>query len=219
MKKVEVAPSILNANFANLENEIKKVADLGVKYLHYDVMDGHFVPNISFGAPIVASVSKLNNLINDVHLMIENPVKYIFDFKNAGADIITFHIEACHGTADTLEIIKLIKSLNIKCGISIKPFTPLGEIEAYLPLVDLVLVMSVEPGFGGQKFNETALTRIKMLDEIRKKDHLDYLIEVDGGINDVTAKKCAEAGVDILVCGTYLYRSKNIKEDYKKLLS
>ncbi|MBP5694308.1 MAG: ribulose-phosphate 3-epimerase [Bacilli bacterium] len=219
MKKVEVAPSILNANFANLENEIKKVADLGVKYLHYDVMDGHFVPNISFGAPIVASVSKLNNLINDVHLMIENPVKYIFDFKNAGADIITFHIEACHGTADTLEIIKLIKSLNIKCGISIKPFTPLGEIEAYLPLVDLVLVMSVEPGFGGQKFNETALTRIKMLDEIRKKDHLDYLIEVDGGINDVTAKKCAEAGVDILVCGTYLYRSKNIKEDYEKLLS
>ena len=204
---------------ANLENEIKKVADLGVKYLHYDVMDGHFVPNISFGAPIVASVSKLNNLINYVHLMIENPVKYIFDFKNAGADIITFHIEACHGTADTLEIIKLIKSLNIKCGISIKPFTPLGEIEAYLPLVDLVLVMSVEPGFGGQKFNETALTRIKMLDEIRKKDHLDYLIEVDGGINDVTAKKCTEAGVDILVCGTYLYRSKNIKEDYEKLLS
>jgi len=217
MKRIEIAPSILNADFANLENEIKKVENLGVKFLHFDVMDGHFVPNISFGAPLLASVSKITNLINDVHLMISDPKKYAPDFIKAGADIVTFHYESYESKDEILDTIELIKSQDIKVGISIKPATTVEEIMPYLFLVDVVLVMSVEPGFGGQKFNPNAIDKIKKLDEIRNELDLGYIIEVDGGINDKTAHECNEAGADLLVCGTFLYKSKNIEEDYKKL--
>ena len=218
MKKVEIAPSILNADFKNLESEIKKVENLGVRFLHFDVMDGHFVPNISFGAPILASISKIHNMINDVHLMISDPLKYVPDFVKAGADLITFHYESYEEKEKILETIKLIKSSNIKCGISIKPATTVEEILPYLDKVDLVLVMSVEPGFGGQKFNPVALEKIKELNRLKDKNNYHYLIEVDGGINAETAISCRSAGVDVLVCGTYLYRSKSLKEDYEKLI-
>ena len=217
MKRIEIAPSILNANLANLEKEIKKVESLGIKFLHFDVMDGHFVPNISFGTPVLSCVSSVSNLINDVHLMISDPKKYSPDFKKAGADIITFHYEACSSNDEVLETIEFLKSLDVKVGLSIKPATTVEEIMPFLFLVDVVLVMSVEPGFGGQKFNPNAIEKIKKLDEIRCELDLNYIIEVDGGINDKTAHDCNLAGADLLVCGTYLYKSKNIEEDYKKL--
>lgn len=199
-----VAPSILSADFNHLLEDVKKVecAD----YLHIDVMDGHFVPNISFGTTVYKNLRGLVNIPFDVHLMIEDPLYYAESFVKAGADYLTFHYES---SSDPLKVIEKIKSLGVKVGISIKPKTNPNEIEKLLKLVDLVLVMSVEPGFGGQSFMPSALNKIKYLYDYRKQNNLNYIIEVDGGINFENAKLCHDAGCDMVVAGTYIFKSNN----------
>lgn len=212
MKKTIVSPSILSADFANLGNDIKRVEPY-VDWLHLDVMDGYFVPNISIGVPVVKSVRKATKLFLDTHLMIENPTDYVDAFSDAGADLITFHYEA---TLDkTLETINKIKSANKKVGISIKPKTSVDEIKDYINLVDLVLVMTVEPGFGGQKFMEDCALKIPQIREISKNENL--IIQVDGGINDVTGKTCKDLGASSLVAGNYIYKAIDIKQAIESL--
>ena len=211
-KEVMIAPSILSADFSKLGEEIKLVEDLGAEYLHFDVMDGHFVPNISFGIPVLKSISKIHNMVNDVHIMISEPLKYIEAFAKAGADIITFHYEACNTIEEVAEVIDLIHDYGKKAGLSIKPNTPVEVVKPFLEDLDLVLVMSVEPGFGGQSFIMEALDKIQYLRYVIDENDLDCLIEVDGGINDQTGRMCADAGVDILVAGSYLFGQKDIAE-------
>ena len=200
-----ISPSILSADFANLEADIKKVEPY-VPWLHIDVMDGHFVPNISIGVPVVKSIRKITNLFLDTHLMIENPIKYVDAFVDAGSDLITFHFEA---TKDkTIETIEKIKSRNVKVGLSIKPKTSVDEIKEYINLVDMILVMTVEPGFGGQKFMEDCAIKIAEIKKINSK----VLVQVDGGINDKTATICKNYGVDSLVAGNYIYSASDIKK-------
>lgn len=212
MSEIIVSPSILSADFANLERDIKRVEEAGAKWLHIDVMDGHFVPNITIGVPVVASIKKVTNLTLDVHLMIENPEKYIEPFAKAGADILTFHYEATNN-ADIL--IKKIKSLGVKAGMSIKPKTPADVAFPYLNDLDLLLVMTVEPGFGGQKFMRDCAEKIA---EIKPKAPKDLIIQVDGGINAETARICTEYGANSLVAGNYIYKSDNIQDAIKSLL-
>lgn len=205
-----ISPSILSADFANLERDIKKVEPF-VPWLHIDVMDGHFVPNISIGVPVVKSIRKITNLFLDTHLMIENPIKYIDAFADAGSDLITFHYEA---TLDkTIETIEKIKSRNLKVGLSIKPKTTVDEIKNYINLVDMVLVMTVEPGFGGQKFMEESAKKIAEI----KKINPDVLVQVDGGINDETAIICKDYGANSLVAGNYIYSAQNIEKAIEKI--
>lgn len=205
-----ISPSILSADFANLQRDIKKVESY-VPWLHIDVMDGHFVPNISIGVPVVKSIRKITNLFLDTHLMIENPIKYIDAFADAGSDLITFHYEA---TLDkTIETIEKIKSRGVKVGLSIKPKTTVDEIKDYINLVDMILVMTVEPGFGGQKFITDCAIKIAEI----KKINPNVLVQVDGGINDKTAIVCKEYGVDSLVAGNYIYSAENIKEAIKNI--
>ena len=208
-----VSPSILSADFANLEDEIKSVTLSGAKWVHIDVMDGHFVPNITIGAPVVKSLKKAVNAILDVHLMIENPDKYIPDFIQAGSDVITFHIEASR--AKTNACIDMIKEAGLLAGISIKPKTKVNEIIPYLDKIDMVLVMTVEPGFSGQIFMPKAASKIA---EIKKlAPNLKY-IQVDGGINDKTAKTCKNLGANCFVCGNYIFKSDNRKRAVKSIL-
>lgn len=209
-----VAPSILAADFTNLKEEIKKASNAKIKYLHIDIMDGHFVPNISFGPGIVKQIRPLSDTVFDVHLMISEPEKYIDTFIASGADSITYHYEV---NTNHQKMINLIHQKNIKCGISIKPNTNVLELVPYLDKIDLVLVMSVEPGFGGQKFMENALQKIKFLDDYRKKNNLNYLIEVDGGINLETAKLVKNVGADIIVAGTYLFKAEDFSNKVKEL--
>lgn len=204
---VKVAPSLLSANFACLKEDIKKIENGKADWLHYDVMDGHFVPNISFGYSILKDVSKVTNLFLDVHLMISEPQKYVDEFIKSGANLIVFHIEAMNSKNETLSLIHHIKEQNVQVGISIKPNTSVDEIQDYLDLLDVVLVMSVEPGFGGQSFKELAIDKIKDLALRRQEKQYHYLIEVDGGINETTGKQCKDAGVDVLVAGSYVFNS------------
>lgn len=206
-KKTIVAPSILSADFSNLQKEIEKVEKAGADWIHIDVMDGHFVPNITLGPQVVKSLRKTTNLIFDVHLMIEEPQKYIDQFAKAGSDYITVHYEACQNNLD--EVLNQIKSNNTKSGISIKPKTPTEVLTPYLEKVDLILVMSVEPGFGGQKYIKESTQKIK---ELRQISPENLIIEVDGGINDITSKEAILAGADALVAGAYVYGAKNTKQ-------
>jgi len=210
-----VAPSILSADFSNLLKEVKEVQKNGAQFLHIDVMDGHFVPNISLGAVVFKDLKGKVDIIFDVHLMISDPAKYATDFVKAGADYITFHVEAVDNPK---EIVKYIKSLGVKVGISIKPNTNVQSIYSVLSEADLVLVMSVEPGFGGQKFMDSALEKISKLKELKEKNNYHYLIQVDGGINEETAKKVADAGVEVIVAGTYIFKSTDRKKVIKDLL-
>ena len=213
MSSIIVSPSILSADFANLEKDIKRVEDAGADWLHVDVMDGHFVPNITIGVPVVKSVRKITKLPLDVHLMIENPDKYIEPFATAGADLITFHYEA-KSEISCEEIIKKIHSYGKKAGMSIKPKTGAEVVLPYLKNLDLVLVMTVEPGFGGQKFMEDCSDKLIFIKEHANKD---LFLQVDGGINDVTAKICTQKGANSLVAGNYIYNSGDIKNALKSL--
>lgn len=202
-----IAPSILSSDFANLETEIKRLEENGADWVHVDVMDGHFVPNLTIGAPVVKAIKPVTKLPMDVHLMIENPAKYVKDFALAGADIITFHYEATKET--TFDVINIIKSYGAKVGISIKPKTPVSAIRPYLDMVDLVLIMTVEPGFGGQKFMEDCADKII---EVKAYANKDIIVEVDGGVNAQTAEHCRKCGADALVAGNYVFSSGDMKE-------
>lgn len=213
MAKIIVSPSILSADFANLERDIKLVERNGADWIHVDVMDGHFVPNITIGIPVVKSIKKVTTLPLDVHLMIENPEKYIEGFANAGADILTFHYEAVK-KENIKPLITNIKNLGVKAGLSIKPKTQPEEILEFLPDLDLVLVMTVEPGFGGQKFMADCAEKIKI---IKQHATQNLFIQVDGGINAETGEICTKYGANALVAGSYIYKAENIKEAISSL--
>lgn len=209
-----LAPSLLSANFYNLKDDLKILSDENIKYLHLDVMDGMFVPNISFGIPVIKSIKKHTNesFILDTHLMVERPERYIMDFKNAGADILTIHKEA---TIDFCEVLSIINEQGMKAGISVNPETDIKTIDECLGIADLVLVMSVHPGFGGQKFIEETLEKVLYLNEMREKNNHKYLIEIDGGINIENVEKVCKAGVDIVVAGSAVFKNdirKNIMQ-------
>ncbi len=204
-----LAPSILAADMLNLGNEIKKIESSGSKYVHIDVMDGVFVPNISFGMPIISAVRKMTNLVLDVHAMIVSPDKYIDDFIKCGADIITFHYEALDNES-ILNAIDKIHNLGKKVGISIKPNTKANEIFKYINLVDMVLVMTVEPGFGGQSFMHDTMPKVSAIRDCANKLGKDLDIQVDGGINDETIKIAHNAGANIFVLGTAFFKSKEL---------
>ena len=206
-----ISPSILSADFVNLERDIKRVEEAGADWLHIDVMDGHFVPNITIGVPVVKSIKKVASIPLDVHLMIENPQKYVEVFKAAGADIITFHYEAVE---NVLAVINLIKSYGIKAGLSIKPKTRAQDIFEFLPKLDLVLIMTVEPGFGGQEFMHDCAEKIA---EIKQNAPEDLIIQVDGGINNVTGHICTSLGANSLVAGNYIYNHKDMNQAIKSL--
>lgn len=207
---VKVAPSVLSANFAELKKDLDLMKTCGADWIHYDVMDGHFVPNISFGYSILKDVSKVTDMYLDVHLMISDPQKYVDEFIKAGASLITFHIEAMSDEISTRALIQHIKNQGADVGLSIKPATSVNEIEKYLDDLDLVLVMSVEPGFGGQSFQYQAIDKIKELNVLKSKHH--FVIEVDGGINAETGTLCKEAGVDVLVAGSYLFHAQDCQK-------
>ena len=211
-----IAPSILSADFSKLAEEIKEVEQYGAALVHIDVMDGHFVPNISFGAVVYQWLKDKTKLPFDVHIMIEHPEKYAFDFIKAGADYLVFHYEA---TSNPKSLIQFIKSHQVKAGISIKPNTNIEVLEPLLPYLDLVLVMSVEPGFGGQTFMMQAIQKLEYLSEMKKKHSYEYLIEVDGGINLETARLAKEAGAEVLVVGSYLFGNKDRKAVMEGLMS
>lgn len=213
MGKIIVSPSILSADFANLERDIKKVEDCGADWVHVDVMDGHFVPNITIGIPVVKALQPVTKLPLDVHLMIENPEKYVEQFAKAGADILTFHYEAVE-KEEIIPLINKIKSLGAKVGISIKPKTAPQVLEEFLPLVDLVLVMTVEPGFGGQKFMSDCADKIEY---IKKYAKTELIIQVDGGINAQTGKICTQKGATSLVAGSYIYGAADKKAAIESL--
>ncbi|MDR1662834.1 MAG: ribulose-phosphate 3-epimerase [Endomicrobium sp.] len=214
MKKIIIAPSILSADFSNLARDVKMLEQIGVEWIHIDVMDGHFVPNITIGSVVVKSLRKITKLFFDVHLMITNPEKYWRDFKKAGADLIVFHQE---NLDDKKKLAKEIKNSGVKAGVSIKPETSVEKIEDLLPYVDLVLVMTVEPGFAGQSFIEDMVSKIKCLRKVIDAKKYNCLIEIDGGINFQTSKVCVKAGANVLVSGSYIFSSKDPTEAIKSL--
>ena len=206
MKKIKISPSILSADFSQLGNEIKRLEDGGADMIHVEVMDGHFVPNLTIGPPVIKNLKKHSSILFDVHLMISPVHKYIEAYSDAGADIITIHPEA---TDNLKSSILKIKELNKKVGISLNPETEIDVILQYLDKIDLILIMSVNPGFGGQKFMPEVLIKIKKLKEIQKSKKLNFDIEIDGGINFENSKEAIEAGANILVSGTTIFKSNN----------
>ena len=209
----ELAPSILAADFNHLGEDISKAENERIRVLHLDVMDGKFVPSISFGMPLISSIRKKSKMFFDVHLMIEEPIRYIKEFVEAGADGITVHAEAC---SDIRSTISEIKKYDKKAAVSINPGTPVDEIEEILNEVDMVLVMSVNPGFGGQKFIESTLEKVEKLDKLRKEKDMNYKIQIDGGINSDNIAKVLQHGVDIAVAGTAVFGG-NVTDNVRKL--
>ena len=218
MKKIQISPSILSADFSQLANEIKRLENGGADMIHVDVMDGHFVPNLTIGPPVIKSLKKHSSILFDVHLMISPVHKYIKAYADAGADIITIHPEA---TDDINSSISLIKELNKKVGVSLNPETKVDIIIEHLDKIDLVLIMSVNPGFGGQKFMPEVLTKVEELKNLRTAKDLDFDIEIDGGINFENSKMAIRAGANILVSGTTIFKSNNgdIKKNIELLKS
>ena len=213
MKKI--LPSILSADFANLERDIKELESIGIDMFHIDVMDGNFVPNISFGFPIIESIRPKTDKVFDCHLMIANPENYVEQFCNVGCDMVSFHIEA---TNHADRVIQVIKKNGKKAGIVLNPQTSIESIKYLLPKLDYVLIMTVNPGFGGQKFIPEMLEKIEELAKVREERNYNFLIEVDGGINTETSKACRDKGADLLVCGSFLFGASDKEKTLGELL-
>ncbi|MGN1391215.1 MAG: ribulose-phosphate 3-epimerase [Sharpea porci] len=213
---VDIAPSLLSADFADLKSELKSIEEAGCTVLHYDVMDGHFVPNISFGADILHDVHQITNMELDVHLMISDPMFYVDRFIKAGASYISFHIEAMESVEKTHELIKKIKEAGVKASIALNPGTSYEAVIPFLDEIDMILVMSVQPGFGGQKFNPVAIDKIAALSKYKKEK--GFLIEVDGGINATTIQDVRKAGCDLFVAGSAVFNQNDRKKAVEALL-
>ena len=213
-----LSPSILSADFTKLGEEIETIDNAGAEYIHVDVMDGMFVPSISYGMPVIKSIRKSTGKVFDVHLMISEPIRYIADFAASGADMITVHVEAC---SDVVATIEKIREYKLKVGITLNPDTPVSAIKPYLNRVDMVLIMSVNPGFGGQKFITSSVDKIKEVKRLRDELNLSYDIEVDGGINIDTLATVLEAGANVIVAGSAIFRgdaAENVKK-FKSIMS
>ena len=218
MKDVIISPSVLGADFLNFEQEVEKMIAAGVKWIHFDVMDGHFVNNISFGNLFLKRINNRIDLVKDVHIMIENPLSMVEKYAECGANYLTFHYEACKDDKEVFDVIDKIHECGMKAGISVKPETPVAKIFPFLHSLDLVLIMSVEPGRGGQKFIDLTLNKIVGLKNKINEEKVQVLISVDGGINDVTGPDCVKVGADVLVVGQYLFGHEDFEERYKRLL-